>query len=41
MSSLFETLFHPIDTIKTILYADTQGTYKGALDVLGRVVQEQ
>ena len=33
-SSLFELITYPIDTIKTIIYSDVQGRYKGAFDVI-------
>lgn len=38
-SSAFETLTYPIDTVKTILYADIRGQYKGAFDVIEHVYQ--
>ncbi|CAD8050893.1 unnamed protein product [Paramecium primaurelia] len=36
-SSLFELITYPIDTIKTIIYSDVQGRYKGAFDVIEQV----
>lgn len=39
-SSAFETVFHPLDSAKTLLYADTQGKYRGLLDVVGKVSTE-
>lgn len=39
-STVFETLFYPLDTVKTLLFTDIQGNYRGALECLGRTVQE-
>lgn len=38
VSSFFESFFYPVDTIKTLLYADVGGEYKGFMDCLGRTI---
>lgn len=40
VASAFEAFFYPLDTIKTLLYCDIQGKYKGALHCASQVVEK-
>jgi hypothetical protein len=37
-SSLMEVVAFPMDTIKTLLYADTHKAYKNAFDCIEKVI---
>ncbi|EAR90415.1 carrier protein (macronuclear) [Tetrahymena thermophila SB210] len=39
VSSIFEAFFYPLDTVKTLIYNDVQGKYKGAFHCASQVVQ--
>jgi hypothetical protein len=40
VSSLIETALYPFDTIKTLLYSDIQGAYKGMADCAGDIISK-